>query len=124
MNYYSEKDFDFASHGAFFCFSQKQFDEQKKDWIEYTSIGSGLVLPKSKAKEIIEAMDNHYESEHKKRIEVMWIDNIILHEYNNHECDWSNDIEPLEFLIKDYGTSWNYIEWLLKSKGKYFYPRG
>lgn len=38
-----------AQNGAFWSFSDKQFNEQKKDNIKYVSMGSGLICPKENA---------------------------------------------------------------------------
>jgi 4-hydroxy-3-methylbut-2-enyl diphosphate reductase IspH len=40
--------------GSFFAFSNKQFDEQKKDGVEYVGVTAGLVTPKDRVKEVIE----------------------------------------------------------------------
>jgi hypothetical protein len=37
------------NNGAFFAFSDKQFNEQKKDNIKYVSMGAGLICPKENA---------------------------------------------------------------------------
>ena len=37
------------ANGAFFAFSQSQFDEQKKEGVIYVSMGAGLICPKAKA---------------------------------------------------------------------------
>ena len=38
------------SNGGFFAFSNKQFEENKKDNIKYCQLYSGLIVPKNKAK--------------------------------------------------------------------------
>lgn len=38
--------------GGFFAFSNTQFDEQKKEGIEYVNVGQGLVIPKDKVEEL------------------------------------------------------------------------
>ena len=37
------------ANGAFFAFSQSQFDEQKKEGVIYVSMGAGLICPKENA---------------------------------------------------------------------------
>ena len=46
------------SNGAFWAFSDKQFNESKKDNVKYVSLGSGLVCPKDNAKKLSEDLDN------------------------------------------------------------------
>lgn len=40
------------TNGAFWAFSNKQFDEQKKEGIKYVSMGQGLICPKENAHKI------------------------------------------------------------------------
>lgn len=36
----------FEKAGAFFAFSNSQFDEKKKDGVKYVDMGAGLICPK------------------------------------------------------------------------------
>jgi len=67
---YSMKEFDFKAHGAFFAFSNEQFNEQKKDGVEYTHLFSGLIAPKNTAKELLEVLTAFYDNEKKTRLET------------------------------------------------------
>lgn len=113
---YQTKHFDFKAYGAFFAFGQKQFDEQKVEGVEYVADGTGLIMPKNRAKEIIEAQHNRYVQEAKNRLEADGIDNIIKFELNNHECYYTGDISPLEFLIDEYGITWDKIRDIFKAQ--------
>lgn len=49
----------YKEHGAFFAFSDKQFDEQKDPNLtpkDYTHIFAGLVCPKNNADKLIQQM--------------------------------------------------------------------
>ena len=72
--------------GAFFAFSQSQFDESKKEGVKYVSMDGGLICPKEHAKTIWKELDVIcaegvvYDKEHHTK------ERIILRELCNHEC--------------------------------------
>ena len=45
-------------NGAFFAFSNSQFDEQKKAGVKYTSCGQGLICPSDNVDRYIKEMDS------------------------------------------------------------------
>lgn len=110
---YQKQDFKFSEYGWIFAFSKQQFDEAKQEWVEYVNCWLWLLAPKDKAKEMIKEFDKHTKQEIQKALEIDWIDKIIKYEYNNHECDRSGDIEPLQFLVDDYWTTREHIKKVL-----------
>ncbi|WP_456303359.1 DUF7659 family protein, partial [Vibrio lentus] len=44
--------------GAFFAFSNKQFDEAKKEGVKYASLGMGLICPVDNAKQLMTRLDS------------------------------------------------------------------
>ena len=49
QNYMSEKQSKlFKKTGAFFAFSQKQYDEQSQNDVVYVNMGHGMICPKKK----------------------------------------------------------------------------
>ena len=44
-------------NGAFWAFSDKQFNEQKKEGVKYVSMGAGIICPKDNVKKLIDEMD-------------------------------------------------------------------
>lgn len=44
-------------HGAFWAFSDKQFNEQKKDGVRYVSCGAGLIAPKDNIDNFTKELD-------------------------------------------------------------------
>ena len=43
----------FEKAGAFFAFSDKQFEEQKKEGVRYSYMGAGLICPKENQKQYL-----------------------------------------------------------------------
>ena len=44
--------------GSFFAFGQKQFNEQKKEGVEYVGVFAGLVSPKDRVGEVLAFIKN------------------------------------------------------------------
>jgi hypothetical protein len=95
----------YKKHGVFFAFSKKQFNEQKEEGVEYSSLGSGLIAPKESAeefqKELIAALDNY----HQTRLEVEGKDKIIMDELFNHECQIVSCYDDIIDLMGSYGIT-------------------
>lgn len=103
---YEKIEFDFSKYWAIFCFWKEQFEQKRVEWVQYADCWYWLLAPKDVAKQMIQDFDHHNREEAKRRLEIMWIDAIIRYEYNNYECEYAFDIEPLQFLIETYGTTW------------------
>ena len=52
-----EISFVISKHGAFWAFSNSQFDEQKREGVKYISLGAGLVCPIDNAKILSKELD-------------------------------------------------------------------
>lgn len=52
-------DFDWSAHGGFFAFGQQQFDEKKKEGVEYVHAFAWLFLPKENYKAVLDLFDAH-----------------------------------------------------------------
>lgn len=93
----------FDSLGAFFAFSDAQFNQSRKDGVNYCSLGNGLIVPKENAKALV----NGLESISKKGIESDLAENgrkaIIRRELFNYECFYTNDISDCVDALSDYG---------------------
>lgn len=97
-------------HGAFFAFSNEQFDEQKKEGIIYVSLGAGLIAPKATFKELLEDMKcaSHQIIVSDKQTHTA--EEIINRELANHEAQISGSIEDTAAALKGYGYSKDQIE--------------
>lgn len=90
-------------HGAFYAFSNKQFDESKKEGVTYASLGMGLICPKENCKTFIEELNAIYENGMKQDIEENGKESIILRELYNHEAFYTWEIEDTVESLKGYG---------------------
>lgn len=78
--------------GAFFAFSNKQFDEVKKEGVKYVDMGLGMICPKETAGQLVIDLDNVLKTGIEQDIAENGIDNIIKRELNNHEAYYTGDI--------------------------------
>jgi hypothetical protein len=94
INYVEDKQTEaFTKYGAFFAFSNKQFDEQKKEGIKYVSIPGGLICPKENALALIRELNTIQDQGIKEDIEENGKEGIIKRELDNHEAYYTGDIE-------------------------------
>ena len=100
----------FNKYGAFFAFSNKQFEEKKKDGVEYNNLGSGMIAPIENAMLIIEALECIYKESILLDIKENGIPAIIHRELGNHECQITNDIDEVTEALKDYGITEKQIQ--------------
>jgi len=92
----------FKKTGTFFAFSQKQFEEQRKDNIKYVNMGQGMLTEKPYVKEVIEGLDNIYKESIEQDIKENGKENIILRELHNHEAFYVGEIEDTIHKLEDY----------------------
>ena len=79
--------------GAFFCFSKKQFDEQKVEGILYSNLQGGLVCPKENARTFLDELELIYSEAIKQDLEENKVEGVILRELYNHEAFYTGDIQ-------------------------------
>jgi len=99
----------FNKADAFFAFSDKQFNEEKKEGIKYVDLGAGLICNKLKAKQLVEDISLIHKNGIKQDIIENGIDNIIKRELENHEAYYANDIESTTEALTDYPITNNQI---------------
>lgn len=104
--------------GAFYAFGQKQFDEQRKEWVIYVSLDGGLLVPKDKAKEFIDRLHENVQSGIKLDIEENWIEWIIKRELWNHEAYYTGNIDSTCDALDGYGITREQIHSVFKNQKK------
>ncbi|WP_210455648.1 DUF7659 family protein [Vibrio crassostreae] len=99
----------FNEAGAFFAFSNKQFDEAKKEGVKYASLGMGLICPVDKAKQLMNRLDSIAQEGIAEDIEENGKKAIIRRELFNHECFYTNDICDCVEKLEGYGITYDEI---------------
>ena len=101
--YYAEKELSnlWEKNGAFFAFSQSQFDEAAEEGIRYKVLSSiGLYIPVDNVATVLNGMEAIQKNEIERDIKGNGLRSIIIRELYNYECfytwDYSNAIEALE----------------------------
>lgn len=99
-----QEQFDFKAYGGFFAFGQEQFTANKIGEEPFVSMGAGLYCSEENASALAEAF-HKFVDEHNERIKKECDPQEVFdYEYNNHECDYTNDVEnPCMYIIELYG---------------------
>jgi len=110
------------STGAFFAFSNIQFDEGKtplKEGDKYVSMGMGMYIPKSNVDEFLNGMESinkDYRAQTSANKKIRY--DLIAYELANYECYYTGDITPaLECLGRGY-TSKEVTKVYMKERAK------
>jgi len=110
-NYIEQKQTDlFNKLWIFFAFGQKQFDEQKKEWVEYVWMDWWLVIPKENVDKFLDEHTKIVEEWIKQDIQENWIENIIERELLNHEAYYTGDIRDTVDVLSDYNVSYEQVK--------------
>ena len=105
-DYIEDKQTDlFEKTGAFFAFSKKQLDEQKKEGINYSLLGMGMICPKDNINMLLEGLDLIQSEGIKQDIKENGISAIIQRELGNHEAQITMDIEPTLDALEGYNIT-------------------
>lgn len=81
----------FERHGAFFAFGQKQFNEQRREGVDYVNMGMGLLCPETNVQQLIEELDQVYKQAVSLDVSENGAQKIIEREYFNHETQLTGD---------------------------------
>jgi len=95
-------------HGAFFAFSNEQFERQRDPNIlkeNYTNIKVGMICPTETALMLICDLEEAYDSHAKTVLRKYTVDQIIRYELNNHEIDVTGDITDTVDAVAVYGIT-------------------
>lgn len=88
--------------GAFFAFSQKQFDESKKPGVTYVNGEMGLICPKDTYVTLLRELHNIYLDSITEDLAENGAQAIIIRELNNHEAYYTGDITSTIEALSDY----------------------
>ncbi|CAK3013825.1 BCTnown [Vibrio crassostreae] len=99
----------FNEAGAFFAFSNKQFDEAKKEGVKYASLGMSLICPVDNTKQLMTRLDSIAQEGIAEDIEENGKKAIIRRELFNHECFYTNDICDCVEKLEGYGIFYDEV---------------
>ena len=88
--------------GAFFAFSQEQFNEGKKEGAKYSAIGGGMICPKEKVDILMAGLDVIQQAGIKQDIADNGIEAIIARELSNHEAFYTYNLSDTIQALEDY----------------------
>ncbi len=89
--------------GAFFAFGKAQFEEKRVVGVEYSQVGSGLIVPTGNAKELLTGMERVTKAGIELDLKENGREGIIRRELFNHECFYTGNIEDCVGALIDYG---------------------
>ncbi len=92
----------FNQFGAIFAFSQKQFDEQKKENVIYVNIGLGLLCPKENAKKCIESINEISKEKVSLDLKYNSKESIIKRELYNREAFYTGELDDTIEALCEY----------------------
>ena len=95
----------FKECGAFFAFSQKQFDEKKVTGVKYIALDGGLLVESDKVETLLEGLKTTNEEGIKLDIEENGKSTIIQRELANHEAQITCSITDTVEALSGYGFS-------------------
>ena len=107
--------------GSFFAFSDKQFEEGKKEGVKYISLDMGLIAPEDKAGEVLKGLSNIYELGIKEDLKENTKEGVIKRELVNHEAYYTGDITDTVDSLEGYKiTSEEVLEVYNKEKANHY----
>lgn len=107
LNYYTDSQVTkaFEDNGAFFAFSNAQFDEKKKPGVKYQRLHSGCLCPVENVDLLINQLDSIYKEGKKQLLKENSIENLIKHELENHECYYTGSYADALDVLKEYDVT-------------------
>ena len=104
----------FNDTGAFFAFSNKQFNECRKEGVKYASLGAGLICPSDKAQMLVDGLESIIKSGIAQDIAENGIDKIIARELANYEAFYTYEIDDTVDALEDYGITREQVQAVFK----------
>lgn len=96
----------FEEFGVFFAFGKKQFEEQRKEGVEYCTVfGAGDCVPKLQAEEFVRRLALAHKEAREQALSEMGIEAIIRYQLNNHEATYTRCIDDALEALKGYSVT-------------------
>ncbi|MDB4590951.1 hypothetical protein OAH77_04540 [Flavobacteriaceae bacterium] len=97
-------------HGAFYAFCQSQFDENKKEGVEYVRTDYGLICPKENMKAYIKESDELFDEMERAFLAANSKYSIISNELYDTEAFLSRNIAGVHATVQSYGITYEEVE--------------
>lgn len=91
--------------GGFYAFSDAQYNEVKREGVEYVSLGMGLICPKENAKALQEGLIEVSKNAIQQDLKENGKENIIKRELSNHEAYYTGEISDTYGALVAYGIT-------------------
>ena len=113
------------NYNGFFAFSNKQFDEAKKEWYKYVSLDGWLLIwrptdwditGQEYANKFYEELEAVTKESARIDLEAFGLERIIKYELDNHETSYTGDIEPAYNALEKYGATLEQVSQVFKWK--------
>jgi len=92
----------FNETGSFFAFSEKQYQEARKEGVTYVSLDAGLICPKETAQKLIDGLEQIYQESIQQDIAENGAEAIIKRELHNHECFYTGSFSDAKNRLSAY----------------------
>ena len=90
----------FDSLGIFFAFSNEQFNAGKKQGVNYTTDGRGMIIPQENTKIFLQSFLAILKETNVEFNNNIKMDDYIYYELGNYECYYTGEYEEVFELVK------------------------
>lgn len=95
----------FNETGTFFAFSNKQYEDGKKEGVEYASLGAGIICPKENVKALVAGLETINAQGIAQDLAENGKDAIIERELHNHEAFYVGSVADTLGALEGYGIT-------------------
>lgn len=83
----------FNRYGVIFAFSDKQFEQQRKQGMEYISAGCGMLVPQDNEDLVFAELEALRQRKGEEMRSNVPREQYIFDALNNYECFWTGDVD-------------------------------
>ena len=102
-----------TANGAFFAFTEQQYNDEALPGVEYKRLYAGMLCPSDNVKTVMDELDNLSDEKTRWELANNSIKTIIWDSLANYECQISGDYTDAYEALKVYGITEDQIktEW-------------
>jgi len=102
-----------TANGAFFAFTEQQYNEEAVPGVEYKRLYAGMLCPADNAKKVINGLDSLSHEKTQWELANNSLKTIVWDALANYECQISGDYSDVIEALKVYGITEDVIkkEW-------------